>query len=77
MHNKGGGTFLETNEAINSTRARWYVSNFFQVLLELIGKDVIDASLKILNSESMPNSLNHTFISLIPKIKSPEKAKDF
>ncbi|KAL4626285.1 hypothetical protein ACB092_05G085100 [Castanea dentata] len=26
---------------------------------------------------NMPKNLNHTFISLVPKIKSPEKAKDF
>ena len=50
---------------------------FFKSCWNFIGKDVIDASLKILNSGSMPNSLNHTFISLISKIKSPEKAKDF
>ena len=50
---------------------------FFKSYWNFIGKDVIDASLKILNLGSMPNSLNHTFISLIPKIKSPEKAKDF
>lgn len=50
---------------------------FFKSYWNFIGKDVIDAFLKILNSGSMPNSLNHTFISLIPKIISPEKAKDF
>lgn len=50
---------------------------FFKSYWNFIGKDVIDAFLKILNSGSVPNSLNHTFISLIPKIISPEKAKDF
>ena len=50
---------------------------FFKSCWNFIGHDVIDASLAILNSGNMPASLNHTYISLIPKIKSPEKATDF
>ena len=50
---------------------------FFKSCWNFIGKDVIDASLKNLNSRSMPNSLNHTFISLIPKTKSLEKPRTF
>ena len=50
---------------------------FFKSCWNFIDKDVIDASLTILNLGSMPNSLNHTFISLITKTKLPEKAKDF
>ena len=50
---------------------------FFKSCWNFIGKDVIDDSLKDFNLGSMPNSLNHTFISLIPKFKSPKKAKDF
>lgn len=44
-----------------------------------MGCDVIDATLSVLNSGSMPPHITHTFISLIPKIKkkNPEKAKDF
>ena len=41
------------------------------------GQDVIDASLAILNSGNMSASLNHTYIALIPKTKSPEKETDF
>ena len=50
---------------------------FFKSCWNFIGHDVIDASLAILNSDNMLASLNHTYISLIPKIKSPEKASDF
>ena len=50
---------------------------FFKSCWNFIRHDVIDASLAILNSGNMPTSLNHTYISLIPKIKSPEKANDF
>ena len=50
---------------------------FFKYCWDFIGQDVIAASLSILNSGSMLESLNHTFISLIPKTKNPEKAIDF
>ena len=50
---------------------------FFKSCWKFIGQDVIDASLAILNSGNMLASLNHTYIALIPKTKSPEKANDF
>ena len=42
-----------------------------------VGSDVIDASLSVLNSGIMPPNLNHTFITLIPKTKSPTNLKDY
>ena len=50
---------------------------FYKAYWSTVGPDVIDATLSILNSGTMPPLLNHTFISLIPKIKSPERAKVF
>ena len=50
---------------------------FFKSCWDFIGQDVIATSLVILNSGAMPESLNHTFISLIPKTKNQEKATDF
>ena len=50
---------------------------FFKSCSNFISKDVIAASLDILNSGSMIDNLNHTFISLIPKTKTPKTAKDF
>ena len=38
---------------------------------------MVEASLSIFNTGTIPANFNHTFISLIPKIKNPEKAKDF
>ena len=43
----------------------------------MIGDDVIDSILTFLNSASLPEHLNHTFITLIPKKKNPEYASDF
>lgn len=42
-----------------------------------VSSDVISATLLVLNSSFMPPHINHAFISLIPKIKNPEKSKDF
>lgn len=50
---------------------------FFKSCWTFINKDVIATSLDILNSGSVIDNLNHTFISLIPKTKSPKTAKDF
>ena len=50
---------------------------FFQHYWNLIGDDVIDSVLTFLNSTYLPEHLNHTFISLIPKKKNPEYASDF
>ena len=50
---------------------------FFQHYWKLIGDDVIDYVLAFLNSASLPEHLNHTFITLIPKKKNPEHASDF
>ena len=49
---------------------------FFKSCWDFIGQDVIAASLSILNSGSMLESLNHTFISFIPRTKNPKKATD-
>ena len=44
---------------------------FFQNYWESIGDDVVQAVVSCLNSNSMEPGLNHTFITLIPKVKSP------
>ena len=50
---------------------------FYKYHWSTVGVDVIEATLSALNTGTMPPFLNHTFISLIPKIKNPERAKDF
>ena len=36
-----------------------------------------DVVLDCLNIKKIPTGLNHTFLTLIPKVKSPEKVSDF
>ena len=50
---------------------------FFQNYWPLIGTKVTQSVLHILNTASFPSQLNHTYISLIPKIKNPELVSDF
>ena len=50
---------------------------FYQKLWPSIGEDVSSAILSCLNSGSIPPSINRTFITLIPKVKSPNVVFDF
>ena len=50
---------------------------FSQHYWESIGDDVVKAVVSCLNSTSIETGLNHTFITLIPKVKSPEFVTEF
>ena len=50
---------------------------FFQTYWTDIGMDVHQAVLSCLNSGSILKSINHTFITLIPKVNNSEKVFDF
>ena len=50
---------------------------FYQHFWGTISQDVISSILMWLNSGTLPQSLNHTFITLIPKTSSPEYAHQF
>ena len=50
---------------------------FFQTYWTDIGMDVHQAVLSCLNSGSILKSINHTFITFIPKINNPETVSDF
>ena len=42
-----------------------------------MGKDITTSVLSFLNSATLPEHLNHTFITLIPKVKNPELVSQF
>ena len=50
---------------------------FFQHYWNSIGDDVVKAVLSCLNSKKNLLGLNHTFITLIPKVKSPKYFTEF
>ena len=43
---------------------------FFKSYWSIVGNDVTEAALSVLNNGVMPAKINHTFISLIPKINA-------
>ena len=50
---------------------------FFQNYWDLVKGDITTTVLNYLNSSSLPSTLNHTFVTLIPKVKNPEKVTEF
>ena len=50
---------------------------FYKSYWNIVGLDVIDATLSVLNTGIMPPNLNHAFITLIPKTKSPTNLTDY
>ena len=50
---------------------------FFQHYWDLVGKNITTSVLSFLNSASLPENLNHTFITLIPKVKNLKLVSKF
>ena len=46
-------------------------SLFYQHYWDLVGGDVTNSILSFLNTATLPEPLNHAFLTLIPKIKNP------
>lgn len=52
-------------------------SIFYQYYWQHIGNDISQAILSCLNFGKIPCDLNYTYLTLIPKVKSPEKVTEF
>ncbi|KAK9993986.1 hypothetical protein SO802_023689 [Lithocarpus litseifolius] len=50
---------------------------FYKSFWHIVGRDVSSVVLNALNSGVIPESLNSTFIPLIPKVKHPKRVADF
>ena len=50
---------------------------FYQNYWDLVGTDVINCVLNVLNVGIFPRGLNETYICLIPKVKNPQKITEF
>jgi ribonuclease HI len=50
---------------------------FYQRFWPVVGQDVTRGVLSCLNSGQLLTSINHTFITLIPKVKNPERVTEF
>ena len=50
---------------------------FYQSFWQHIGLEVTEAMLSCLNSNTLLKSINHTFITLIPKVSNPKNVSEF
>ena len=50
---------------------------FYQTYWNDVGMDISQAVLSCLNSRYILKSINHTFITLIPKVQNPERVSDY
>ena len=71
------GEALKQMEPLKAPRLDGLPPIFFQKFWSTIGEDVSHAVLDCLNSSSIPSSINCTFITLIPKVKSPSIVSEF
>ena len=68
---------LKQMKALTAPRLDNMSPLFYITYWNTVGLDVVDAALSVLNYGIMPSNINHTLISLIAKVKSPESPKDF
>ncbi len=50
---------------------------FYQSYWNTIGREVVQAVLSSINSGKLLPSINHTFVTLIPKVKNPEQVTEY
>ena len=68
---------LNQMETLKSPRPDGMPPFFFQQFWPVIGDEVAEVVLTLLNTGSIPPSINRTFITLIPKVKSPVRVSDY
>ena len=68
---------LKQMEPLKASRPNGLPPLFFQHYWQVVGDDVTEAMLSCLSTSVIPPSLNCTFITLIPKVKSPSKISEF
>ena len=49
---------------------------FFQKYWDIVGSNVTKVVMNFLQTGIMPSKLNHTWVTLIPKVKAPVSMKD-
>lgn len=62
---------------LKSPRPNALGASFYQRHWPIVGEDVCNVVLKILDGEGMNSKLNSTFIALIPKKSKPEYVNEF
>ena len=50
---------------------------FYQKYWDIVGSDVTNMVLNVLNTNASLSDINNTYIKLVPKVKMPNRMKDF
>lgn len=80
---KADFTTLEVVQAIEGLKSNFapgpdgFSAIFYQKYWDIIGEDTLNFALNILNKNYSLKEINHTFISLIPKVNTPTLPSDF
>ncbi|KAL6195493.1 hypothetical protein ACLB2K_031112 [Fragaria x ananassa] len=54
-----------------------FLARFYQQYWHVVGDDISEVCLKVLNEAAELNEINHSLIALIPKIENPQQVTDF
>ena len=68
---------LKQMAPLTAPRPNSMSSTFYKSFWHIVGNDVTKVVLNALNSGIIPESINTTYIALIPKIKDPKKVAEF
>uniref|UniRef100_A0A2N9HAJ1 Reverse transcriptase domain-containing protein n=1 Tax=Fagus sylvatica TaxID=28930 RepID=A0A2N9HAJ1_FAGSY len=76
-------TSVEVKDALNQMAplkapgSNGFSPIFYESYWHVVGQDVTEAVLSCLNSGTLLSSINHTFVTLIPKVKNPKKVIEY
>lgn len=65
-------TVLKQTAPLKAPRADGMSPPFYQYFWQVVDHDVVSSVLSWLNSGTLPHPINHTFITLIPKVRNLE-----
>lgn len=68
---------LKQMESITTPGLDGLLPLFYKQFWSKVGHEDSDAILAVLNSRTIPNNINHTFLTIIPKVHSPRKETNF
>lgn len=70
-------TVLKQTAPLKAPRADGMSPPLYQYFWQVVDHDVVSSILSWLNSGTLPHPINHTFITLIPKVKNPEFVHEY
>lgn len=73
----GSSNSVEENVFFETLGLDGMPSLFYQNYWSLVGNDITQSILSYINTASLPQPLNHTFLTLILEVKNSERVGDY